>query len=277
LTILDIFSILFPMNTLETGPLGIKTPYVQTYSPNLLFPISRQQGRQHLAKDFALQGCDIWTGYELSWLNEKGKPTQAMARFTFPCSTPYLVESKSFKLYLNSFNQSRFSSPEEVRQTMQQDLSQNAGGDVTVEFFEAFPITKIPGECLDHLDIDTNVYEPCQKFLQVGDNPVHETLISHLMKSNCLATGQPDWGTIIIDYQGPQIDREGLLKYIVSYRNHSGFAEHCAEQIFTDLMIRCQPEKLSLNILYTRRGGLDINPFRSTWKNVPNIHRLCRQ
>jgi len=265
------------MTSLETGPLGVKTPYVQTYSPRLLFPVPRQKGRQHLEKAFPFKGCDVWNGYELSWLNEKGKPVQAMARFTFSCGTRYLIESKSFKLYLNSFNQSRFASQREVQETLKRDLSQQAGGDVAVEFFETFPATKILGECLDNLDVAVDVYEVNPGFLKIGEESTKETLVSHLMKSNCLATGQPDWGTVIIDYEGPRIDREGLLKYIISYRNHSGFAEHCAEQIFTDLMIRCQPEKLSLNILYTRRGGLDINPFRSNWEEVPRIHRLCRQ
>jgi len=200
-----------------------------------------------------------------------------MAQFSFPCASPFLIESKSFKLYLNSFNQSKFDSPAKVKKILQRDLSQVAGSDVALEFLEEIPTTQITGICIDDLDIETDVYNVCTKSLDVCDKRVEETLISHLLKSNCLATGQPDWGTVVIDYKGKQIDRKGLLKYIISYRNHSGFAEHCVEQMFVDLIRICQPEKLSLQILYTRRGGLDINPFRSTWDHTPKISRVCRQ
>ena len=262
---------------IDTGPLGVKTPYIQTYTPELLFPVSRQQARGPLGIECPFKGCDIWTGYELSWLNAKGKPEITIAQFIFPCANPFLIESKSFKLYLNSFNQSKFDSHEEVRLILERDLSRAAGGDVRIVFLKTLIPSEIEGICLDDLDVETDVYEMRPEFLRVGECTVEETVVSHLLKSNCLATGQPDWGTVVIDYQGKQIDHEGLLKYIISYRNHSGFAEHCAEQMFMDLMKICQPEKLSLQILYTRRGGLDINPFRSTWQLTPETRRLCRQ
>jgi len=266
---------------IECSPLGKKTDYVQTYNPELLYPVSRQLARDPLGIGVPCPfvGCDIWNGYELSWLNPQGKPEIATAQFTFPCTNPSIVESKSFKLYLNSFNQSKFSCWDEVKKILERDLFQATGGPIEVALLPIDAIIPSPmqGLCLDHLDIETDVYDVNPDFLVTKEIFNKETLVSHLLKSNCLATGQPDWGTLIMDYTGKQIDHEGLLKYIISYRNHSGFAEHYAEQIFMHLMERCQPEKLSLQILYTRRGGLDINPFRSTWQPSPSITRCIRQ
>lgn len=260
--------------------LGKKVTYVETYSPDLLFPVERAMARNGLTQ-LPFHGDDLWTGFELSWLNPKGKPEIAIASFSFPCTTPYLIESKSFKLYLNSFNQSHFESFKHVEDTLKKDLSQAAQGDVSVnlysiDHYHAIQISP-PGYCLDHLDVKISNYECDKSLLQTSNNRVTEKLYSHLLKSNCLATGQPDWGTFFIHYEGNQIDHEALLKYIISFRRHSGFAEHCAEQIFCDLLSQCHPDKLTVYLRYTRRGGLDINPFRSNFERTPSNLRLIRQ
>ncbi len=249
---------------LKNAPLGKKTEYAQNYTPGLLFPISRQLGRSKLKGEVPFGGVDIWNGTELSWLNPKGKPEIGLLQICFPTSSSHIVESKSLKLYLNSFSQSKFDSLQSVEKTMQRDLSQAVGSAVTVKVQRV--VNDLPGESLDVLDVEIDTYHVCTDFLQAGGAIVKETLNSCLLKSNCLATGQPDWGSILIRYHGPQIHREGLLKYIISFRNHSGFAEHCAEQIFYDLLERCKMEKLTVSLFYTRRGGLDINPFRSNFE-----------
>lgn len=264
---------------LEMAPLGKKTDYRSLYSPELLFPVERVGKRKLLGIEGRLPfvGSDIWNGYELSWLNPKGKPVISLARLIFPCDTPSLIESKSLKLYLNSFNQTKFENLEHVRATLERDLSQAAGGSVTALLSDDIPFGTLKGICLDGLDIETECYERNPDFLAASQAVVSETLVSHLLKSNCLATGQPDWGSIAIDYSGPKINREGLLKYIISYRNHSGFAEHCIEHMFVDIMERCAPESLALCLYYTRRGGLDINPVRSTHFFDPPVQRIQRQ
>lgn len=269
---------------LKESPLGQKTVYVQTYTPDLLFPIPRRLARDKIGVDekFSFRGEDLWTGYELSWLNLKGKPEIAMGEFVFPCSSPNVVESKSFKLYLNSFNQSRFESIEHVQKVIQSDLSQASGATVDVNIF--FPnrlkmraLGHFSGCCLDSLDIETDTYDVEPNFLTATSEVVEEVLYTDLLKSNCLATGQPDWGSVLIHYEGPKINHEGLLKYLISFRGHSGFAEHCVEQIYYDILQRCSPNKLTVYGRYTRRGGLDINPFRSNFENPPNNLRHLRQ
>ncbi len=270
---------------LQTGPLGKKTPYVETYAPDLLFPIPRTMARDQLglkSSSLPFQGVDIWTGFELSWLNENGKPEIALAEFRFPCSSPYIVESKSFKLYLNSFNQSTYATMEAVRKVLQKDLTHAAGENVDVELYslrkaKAQTLAPFAGLCLDDLDIVTDTYEVEKNFLQTSGDNVEETLYSNLLKSNCLATGQPDWGTVLIRYAGKKIDRKGLLKYIISFRRHSGFAEHCVEQIFQDVLAKCRPERLTVYARYTRRGGLDINPYRSNFEEAGVNDRQLRQ
>ena len=264
--------------------LGQKTEYKETYSPELLFPIPRTFARDKIGmKDpLPFNGSDLWTGFELSWLNPKGKPVIALGDFIFPCTSPNVVESKSFKLYLNSFNQTRFNSFEEVQQTIEKDLTSVAGSEVKVSIFPAsfftnFSIHHLKGECLDSLDVDIETYEVNPHFLTTSEKVVEETLYSDLLKSNCLATGQPDWGSLLVHYVGPEINHKGLLKYIISFRRHSGFAEHCVEEIFSDIMDHCKPEKLTVYARYTRRGGLDINPFRSNFELAPQNSRLIRQ
>ena len=256
------------------SPLGKRTKYVETYSPGLLHPIPRKMARDLIGMEsLPFDGVDIWNGYELSWLNPKGKPEIAFTRFSFPCTTPHVVESKSLKLYLNSFNLSAFESKEAVAKTIEKDLSQAAGGPVTVELYlpssVSEEVTGFPGICLDGLDIETSTYQVNPKFLKTKPERVEETVYSQLLKSNCLATGQPDWGSVYVRYAGDKIDHAGLLKYIISYRNHSGFGEHCVEQMFYDLLKECRPERLSLYAHFTRRGGLDINPFRSNFERQP--------
>ena len=282
------------MSHAEHSPLGKPTAYVDQYDPSLLFPIERQTQRDRLglsAERLPFLGADLWTGYELGWLNPRGKPQIAIARFVVPCDSTHIVESKSFKLYLNSFSNSRFDGPEQVRERLRSDLSAAVwcGGPVRAsigvqlilpEAFDREPIHELDGLLLDRLDIECDQYQPQPEFLraQIDEQPVTETLTSHLLKSNCLVTGQPDWGSVRISYHGPQIDQEGLLKYIVSFRHHNEFHEHCVERIFVDIMRRCQPTQLSVYARYTRRGGLDINPWRTTHPQAaPANIRSARQ
>lgn len=273
-------------STATKSLLGQATPYCATYDPSILFPVPRQEKRDELGFDLdslPFQGLDIWTAFEVSWLNAKGKPVVAIAEFAFPADSPYLIESKSFKLYLNSFNATRFDSAKAVVNHWVEDLSQACGGDVAVDLRsldqEETLIGKLPGQNLDDLDIEVSDYQVKPELLQrVPDaKPVKETLNSHLLKSNCLVTGQPDWGSIVIRYHGPQIDREGLLRYLISFREHNEFHEQCVERVFTDLMQRCQPEKLTVYARYVRRGGLDINPYRSNFEDEFDISRTVRQ
>ena len=265
-------------------PLGKATAYVSRYDPALLCPFPRQVKRDEIGVigELPFGGCDIWNGYELSWLNAKGLPQVAMARFTFTCTSPYLIESKSFKLYLNSFNQTQFDSWAEAEVRLVADLSRASGAPVVVELrpLAAIPrqLQALPGECLDELDIAVDNYRLQPEILRADSAEiVDEMLHSHLLKSNCLVTSQPDWGSLLIEYRGPRIDREALLRYLVSFREHNEFHEQCVERIFVDLQRYCRPERLSVQAWYTRRGGLDINPFRTDCDASPRLLRLVRQ
>lgn len=256
----------------EASPLGKPVAYRDTYAPELLFPIARQLKRDEIGvRGDALPfvGDDLWNAYELSWLNPRGKPVVALARFRVPADTPRLIESKSLKLYLNAFNQSRYPDADTVRRTIAADLSAAAGGAVGVEVLPlaARPERRIAypqGVCVDELDIAIDTYQPAPELLSASGPMVSETLYSHLLKSNCLVTGQPDWGMVVVRYRGPAIDRAGLLRYIVSFREHNEFHEQCVERVFCDVLARCRPTALAVWARYTRRGGLDINPFRAT-------------
>lgn len=258
----------------ERSPLGKPVSYRDTYTRELLFPIDRQGKRGEIgieAGALPFSGVDVWNAYELSWLNSRGKPVVAIGEFRVPAGSPFLIESKSLKLYLNSFNQTRFSDAAEVRALMQRDLSAACGAGVEVDLFDlsARPVRTLGfprGILLDQLDIEVDRYEPNPEFLQPDPHrgEVSETLYSHLLKSNCLVTGQPDWGMLVVRYTGVPIDRAGLLRYIISFRNHNEFHEQCVERIFCDILLRCRPTALTVWARYTRRGGLDINPFRST-------------
>jgi 7-cyano-7-deazaguanine reductase len=268
--------------------LGKAVHYVGQHDPALLFALPRQPQREALGLGGArlpFTGADLWTGYELSWLTPRGRPQVALVQFTVPCESPHIVESKSFKLYLNSLTMTRFESPDALRATLVQDLSAAFGARIGVklllpEAFDAQPIHELSGVDLDRLDIDCDRYEPAPDLLRAAmdEQPVTETLSSRLLKSNCPVTGQPDWASIQIGYTGPQIDQAGLLQYLVSFRNHNGFHEDCVERIFMDLWTRCQPTKLQVYARYTRRGGLDINPWRTSHPAaLPSSARTARQ
>ncbi|CAH9063867.1 NADPH-dependent 7-cyano-7-deazaguanine reductase [Pseudoalteromonas holothuriae] len=261
---------------LKASLLGKATEYASHYDATLLHPIARKLNRDQIAvdeSDLPFMGEDTWTGYELSWLNQKGKPQVAVASFVFPCQSSHIIESKSFKLYLNSFNQSKFASVEAVQQILQKDLSSTANTQVQVTLYKAddyacLPFTALPGECIDELDIEVDIYSPQADILQsTGQCNVSETLHSHLLKSNCLITSQPDWASIIISYTGKQICRDSLLRYLISFRSHNEFHEQCVERIYCELMNTFDFEKLEVYARYTRRGGLDINPYRSSYQN----------
>jgi 7-cyano-7-deazaguanine reductase len=235
-----------------------------------------------IAQNATFDGVDIWNGYELSWLNSKGKPQIAGAVFYIPCHSCHLVESKSFKLYLNSFNQTKFASFEEVADLLKKDLSKAVGLPIQVKLispkeFSAQAFNEFEGHSLDDLDLTIDCYDTDASFLSVSQNETEETLYSHLLKSNCLVTGQPDWASVQIHYKGPQIDHAGLLRYIVSFRNCLEFHEQCIERIYMDILKHCQPQSLSVYGRYTRRGGLDINPFRSNVTLEPKNTRHWRQ
>lgn len=267
--------------------LGKPTAYHDQYDAMLLQPVPRSMNREPLGlypDTLPFHGADIWTLYELSWLNEKGLPQVAVGEISLDAFSENLIESKSFKLYLNSFNQTQFSDWEKVRQTLQRDLAACAQGDVSVTLFsldevEGQPIARFNGECIDKQDITIDSYQFNADYLQdaAGGCHVEETLVSHLLKSNCLITNQPDWGSVQITYSGQQINREALLRYLVSFRHHNEFHEQCVERIFNDIMRFCQPQRLSVYARYTRRGGLDINPWRSNTEFVPSHGRLVRQ
>ena len=281
------------MNTPEQSQLGKTSTYVDHYDASLLFPIPRAPKRAEIGVHGQppFIGADLWTAYELSWLNARGKPQIALARCVIPAESTHIVESKSFKLYLNSFNNTRFANADEVQVRLTEDLSRAIWhGEavrarvrvelVSPERFELEGVHELDGLSLDRLDLDCEHYQPAPELLtaKLDEAPVTETLTSDLLKSNCLVTGQPDWGSVRIHYSGPQIDQAGLLRYIVSFRNHNEFHEQCVERIFMDVWTRCQPSRLEVYARYTRRGGLDINPWRSSHPGkMPANVRTARQ
>lgn len=274
------------MSDYQETQLGKQTVYADCYDSSLLCPIPRVKARQAQSNSdsIAFKGFDLWTAYELSWLNADGLPRLAIAEFVFPCTSDSIIESKSFKLYLNSYIQTQFASMEAVQQQLIDDLSHAAGSDIEVILYEMAeyqgikPIAEPQGRCIDHQQVVIDQYHPNPQLLQVKKGlDIEETLYSHLLKTNCPVTNQPDWASVYISYKGPKIATEGLLKYIVSYRQHQDFHEQCVEQIFMDITKYCQPEQLTVYARYTRRGGLDINPFRSSYMTVPPYFRQVRQ
>lgn len=265
-------------------PLGKPVEYPDIYSPDLLEAVPRSINRIPLGinDDIPFQGEDLWNAYEFSWLNKKGKPHVALLECRVPVDSPNIIESKSFKLYLNSFNEDKFDSESEVKQLLEKDLSNTAGALVSVNILpidtEKLGIVQLEGECIDHLDIEVSHYQPDAALLNVNpENIVEKKLVSHLLKSNCLITNQPDWGSVLIHYQGPEIHSASLLEYIISFRKHNEFHEQCVERIYCDIMQKCKPEKLTVLARYTRRGGLDINPIRSNFETSADNIRLIRQ
>jgi 7-cyano-7-deazaguanine reductase len=268
--------------------LGQKSEYQSYYNAEVLFPIPRARKRMEIGIDpecLPFNGFDIWNHYEVSWLNSKGKPIVATAELIYDCHSHNIVESKSLKLYFNTLNNTPFNSINEVEKLINKDLSHCVQSNVAVKIRKIGETQPVPvqdsflGECIDDLDIGCSIYSVEPSFLTVSPEEVEETLYSDLLKSNCLVTYQPDWGSIWIHYQGAKINREGLLRYIVSFRNHNEFHEQCIERIFVDILTYCNPKKLTVYGRYTRRGGLDINPYRTTERqplSISNI-RLPRQ
>lgn len=271
----------------EDSPLGKVNQYIDEYQPNLLFPISRQLKWEELgvtANTLPYYGVDIWNGYELSWITPSGKPAVRIAQFIIPADSPAIIESKSFKLYLNSFNQTIFESEQKVQALLTADLSKAAGKAVQVTLFTLdevtqHGVTQPEGLCIDNLDITINHYNhPTADLLKVLQVPGQEKLYSHLLKSNCPVTGQPDWATLTVSYRAnKQLDRASLLAYLISFRQHADFHEQCIERIFIDLNNLLQAEELVVEGRYIRRGGLDINPCRSLHAITYNNQRLARQ
>ena len=281
------------MNTPEQSQLGKSSSYVDQYDAALLFPIARRPKRDEIGLTGTLPffGADLWTAYELSWLNPRGKPQLALARITVPAESTHIVESKSVKLYLNSFNNSVFADASAVQTCLREDLNAAIWQDGAVmssvgvqlvlpQDFDKEPVHELDGLNLDRLDLECSHYQPAPELLtaQFNQAPVTETLTSQLLKSNCLVTGQPDWGSVRISYTGPQIDQAGLLQYIVSFRNHNEFHEQCVERIFMDIWRACKPSKLEVYARYTRRGGVDINPWRTSHPMAAPVNiRTARQ
>ncbi|QAU35961.1 NADPH-dependent 7-cyano-7-deazaguanine reductase QueF [Janthinobacterium sp. 17J80-10] len=276
------------VSSTAASPLGKPATYRSDYDPSLLFPIARAEKRAELgiAGTLPFFGMDIWNAYEVSWLNARGKPQVAIATFQVPADSPNIIESKSFKLYLNSFNQTRLGSSDALLELLRKDLSAGFGAPVHVlltlpDAFGDVRMGELGGVLLDRLDIDVDAYQPDPGLLRASLNEadVEESLVSHLLKSNCLVTGQPDWASVQIRYVGPQIDQEGLLRYLIGFRDHNEFHEQCVERIFMDILRQCHPQKLAVYARYTRRGGLDINPWRSNFStgHPPGNARHARQ
>jgi 7-cyano-7-deazaguanine reductase len=267
-------------------PLGKNSPGVETYTPALLCPLSRQLSRADLGLHgpvLPFSGVDIWNLYELSWLNVNGVPQVAIGRLDVPCDSVNLVESKSLKLYLNSFNQSRFDSIEAVAANIQTDVSACVQSNIDVSLYPLaikpgeLAATGVTGVCLDGVDISAEHFTPNPQLLKANGKQVAERLYSNLFRSCCPVTGQPDWASIVVDYQGSAIDRDGLLQYLVSFRKHNGFHEQCVERIFIDINERCRPTVLSVYAAFLRRGGIDINPLRTNNPVAPQFGRFQRQ
>jgi len=271
----------------EDIPLGRAIPFPEQYSPELLFEVSREEQRQRLGlgADLPFHGTDVWNAWELSWLDHDGKPRCAAAEIRVPADSANIIESKSLKLYLNCFAMTHYATQDDVRETIEQDLSDCAGADVEVVLqgsgdAESTRIVRPPGDSLDAARIKCEFQgaEPDAALLQADPaDTVAEELHSDLLRSLCPVTSQPDLGSVLVSYTGPRIDREGLLRYIVSYRQHEDFHESCVEKMFIDILARCRPEQLTVYARYNRRGGIDINPFRTNFEDEATNIRLWRQ
>lgn len=267
------------------SPLGRSTDYPEHYDPALLFPIERSGPRDALGLSGALpfRGVDVWTAYEITWLGAGGKPEAAVGRFLISADSPRIVESKSLKLYLGSFAQESAAASAELARRIESDLSRACDAPVAVTLSpaadtDALRFGSLPGESLDDIAIATDVYEPAPAFLSAAGRDADETLRSALFRARCPVTGQPDYGDVMIRYRGPRMDRAGLLRYLISYRRHAAFHESCIERIFVDILHRCVPRALSVYGRFLRRGGIDINPFRSNFEpGPPDDVRTARQ
>ncbi|HSS70226.1 MAG TPA: NADPH-dependent 7-cyano-7-deazaguanine reductase QueF [Casimicrobiaceae bacterium] len=259
----------------DRSPLGRATDYPDRYDPALLFPIERAAQREAIGLSGALpfRGVDLWTAYEISWLDARGKPQPAIGRLAVPADSPAIVESKSLKLYLGSFAQERLPGIDALERRIGDDLERACGAAVHVELtpaarFEELALEELPGESLDGLDVAFNAYEPAPELLRSGGAETEETLRSALFRSNCPVTGQPDYADVMVHYRGPRVDRTGLFRYLVSYRKYAAFHETCVERIFVEVLERCRPSALTVHARFLRRGGIDINPFRSNFESA---------
>lgn len=269
--------------SIEKSPLSKRSEYPTHYSPGVLYPIARKINRAEFLeqpKILPFQGYDLWNAYEVSWLQPSGLPKAAIARFIIPANSPNIIESKSFKLYLNSLNNSKFKDEEELKSILEKDISAALDAPSQVALIDLNSNTlqgQISGKCLDTIVTDCQYYQPNAKLLITKDTHTCERLYTHLFRSNCPVTYQPDWATVIIDYEGNAIDHSNLLRYLVSYRNHAQFHEHCIEMIFTDIMAYCQPNTLCVEAKFTRRGGMDINPIRANYPVTNCMLNTIRQ
>ncbi|MEE9452306.1 MAG: NADPH-dependent 7-cyano-7-deazaguanine reductase QueF [Gammaproteobacteria bacterium] len=271
-----------PHTSFDPGPLGKNTHYCNEYDPTLLHAIARVDMRPETPTAVPFFGVDIINAYELSWLDPLGKPKIAMANLTIPCDSTYLIESKSLKLYLNSLQQTQFQDIVHVEKTLNKDISATVDAPINIKLtpahaFHQSTLQEFDGSCLDELELAIDHYHVEPAYLQTHSTQAEETVYSRLLRSNCPITNRPDWASVQIYYCGPQIDHAGLLKYIISYRLDSGFHEACIERIYNDIQTHCQPQKLSVYGRYTRRGGIDINPFRASWQTTPANIRLAQQ
>jgi 7-cyano-7-deazaguanine reductase len=262
------------MTTLDGAPLGKPAEYPDRYDPTLLFTVSRAGQREALGLTGALpfRGVDLWTAYEITWLDERGKPEVAIGEFRIPADSPRIVESKSLKLYLGSFAQEA-AARDEIARRIRADLARACGAEVAVVLSTAAsarqPAVEMPGESLDEIEVAPDVYEPDPASLSAGGARVEETLRSSLFRSRCPVTGQPDYGDVMVRYRGSRIDHAGLLRYLISFRRHAAFHESCVERVFADILERCAPQGLSVYARFMRRGGIDINPFRTNFEREP--------
>ena len=267
---------------METGklPLGRETDYPQNYAPDVLFPIARDESRGPLglAGPLPFSGTDIWNAWELTWLGPGRLPKVATAEIRVPAESPNLVESKSLKLYLGSFAMSEFEDDAAVCAAIERDLSAVTGAAVEVALDADVTVVEAGGTCIDNAEAECTAADVDASLLEADDGEiVDDCLHTHLLRSLCPVTGQPDLGSLIVRYTGPRIDQVALLRYVVSFRQHQDFHEACVERMFVDILERCRPTRLGIHARYQRRGGIDINPFRSSEDERPANTRLWRQ
>lgn len=270
---------------LGTGPLGKVTEYKTSYDPGLLFPIPRKQTRETLGyeKSIPFSGYDLWTAYEISWLNSNGKPCIAILRMEVPCDSAFIVESKSLKLYFNALNHTRFENAEKFKETIQLDIENAVRSKVKIDLIQPdnwneLHLANFPGVTIDNEDVTPVDHSLNEELLTLDSSQVvEETLYSHLLRSNCPVTSQPDWASVCIHYVGPKLNHAGLLEYLISFRTHNEFHEQCVERIFRDISAKCSPQKLTVYARFTRRGGIDINPVRSNEAFKVEEWRIVRQ
>lgn len=272
--------------TNKTMPLGQQSEYPNAYDPSLLFAVPRAPKRKEIGLSPTAPGFvgeDVWNAWEVSWLLPSGKPVVAIAEIRIPALSPNLIESKSLKLYLNSWNQHKAASQSGVQAQIEADLSDAAQAPVTVSLFamsddlSGFAVAREQAVCIDELDIDVEQYQPQSDLLRVQAEQTSEQLVSHLLKSNCPVTGQPDWGSLYVRYQGPKLDRSALLRYVISFRQHTDFHEQCVERAYRDIAALGEFQSLTVFARYARRGGLDINPWRSSHQAKADNLRHVRQ